>query len=107
MKIEKSNKPELLAPGSAVISACSSLSDSNFTANEMYTFMGGSSMATAITGGAIALLREYLDNKLQMENPSAALIKALLVNGARAFADGPSTSLGFGGHNACIVLKKI
>jgi len=89
-------KPELMAPGSAVVSACSSLSESNFTANEMYTLMGGSSMATAVTGGCIALLREYLDNSLHIENPSAALIKALLVNGARPFADGPSISMGFG-----------
>jgi subtilisin family serine protease len=50
-------KPELLAPGSAVISACSSLATSNFSANTAYTRMGGSSMAAAVTGGAVALLR--------------------------------------------------
>ncbi len=89
-------KPELLAPGSAVVSACSSLIESNYDANDMYTLMGGSSMATAVTGGSIALLREYLDKDLHMEDPSAALVKALLVNGARLLDDGPSVSKGFG-----------
>ncbi len=89
-------KPELLAPGSAVVSACSSLIESNYDANDMYTLMGGSSMATAVAGGSIALLREYLDKDLQMEDPSAALVKALLVNGARLLDDAPSASKGFG-----------
>lgn len=89
-------KPELLAPGSAIISACSSLTESNFTANPSYTLMGGSSMASAVTGGSIALLREYLTSKGMTRNPSAALEKALLVNGARMLSGGPSRENGFG-----------
>lgn len=80
-------KPELLAPGSAVISACSSLVTSNYSANTAYTRLGGSSMAAAVTGGALAVLREELKTYKNMSNPSAALMKALLVNGAR-----PTTS---------------
>lgn len=76
-------KPDLLAPGSALISACSSLTDSNFAANPLYTRMGGSSMAAAVTGGALALLREQLQVQKGMADPSAALMKALLINGAR------------------------
>ncbi|KUG02886.1 hypothetical protein ASZ90_019734 [hydrocarbon metagenome] len=89
-------KPELMAPGSAVVSACSSLVESNYDANEMYALMGGSSMATAIAGGSIALLREYLEKDLQIEEPSAALVKASLVNGARLEDSLPSSSKGFG-----------
>ncbi len=89
-------KPELLAPGSAVVSACSSLIESNYDANDNYTLMGGSSMATAVAGGSVAVLREYLEKDLEMENPSAALVKALLVNGARLEDSMPSASKGFG-----------
>ena len=88
-------KPELMAPGSAVISACSSLITGNFKANEKYTRMGGTSMAAAVTGGAVAVVKEYLNQKMEMKNPSSALIKALLINGARPFAGGPSEK-GFG-----------
>jgi len=88
-------KPELLAPGSAIISACSSLSESNFKANEQYTRMGGSSMAAAVSGGTVALIREYLNKELEIKNPSSALIKALLINGARPLEGGPSAE-GFG-----------
>jgi hypothetical protein len=88
-------KPDLLAPGSALISACSSLVDSNFAANPLYTRMGGSSMAAAVTGGALALLREQLHIQRNITDPSSALLKALLINGARHL-DGNPTEQGFG-----------
>jgi len=76
-------KPELLVPGFDLISACSSLVEGNFVANPFYTRMGGSSMAAAVTGGVLALLREELKTGQNMPNPSSALLKALLINGAR------------------------
>lgn len=88
-------KPDLLAPGSALISACSSLAESNFAANPLYTRMGGSSMAAAVTGGATALLREQLSTQNRVSDPSAALIKALLINGARRHSGNPFVE-GFG-----------
>ncbi len=88
-------KPDLLAPGSALISACSSLTESNFAANPLYTRMGGSSMAAAVTGGALTLLREQLHFQKGMAEPSAALMKALLINGARK-RSGESAQEGFG-----------
>ncbi len=88
-------KPDLLAPGSALISACSSLVESNYTANSLYTRMGGSSMAAAVTGGALALLREQLNTQLNMPNPSSALLKALLINGAQP-QTGNTAEEGFG-----------
>lgn len=89
-------KPELLAPGSAVISLCSSLTTSNFAANPAYTRMGGSSMAAAVSGGALALLEEYLKDQKGLNTPSAALLKALLINGAQLTKEGPSEQNGFG-----------
>jgi len=89
-------KPEILAPGSAVISACSSLSAGNFPQNPMYTRMGGTSMAAAVTGGATALLLEYLQDYHNMSQPSSALLKALLINGSRVTTGFPSVEKGYG-----------
>lgn len=89
-------KPDLLAPGSSVISTCSSLVESNFPANGDYTVMGGSSMATAVTGAALALLCEYLQDYRDLDNPSAALLKALLINGARSLPASLIPAQGFG-----------
>ncbi|PKM77559.1 MAG: serine protease [Firmicutes bacterium HGW-Firmicutes-15] len=88
-------KPEILAPGSALISANSSLIEGNFAANSFYNRMGGSSMAAAVTGGALALLREQLKTDKNMPDPSSALLKALLINGARSQTGDP-TQEGFG-----------
>ncbi len=89
-------KPELLAPGSAVISACSSLTTGNFKPNSQYTLMGGSSMAAAVAGGSLVLLREYLNTHEGINNPSSALLKALMINGARDAKGGSSSRQGFG-----------
>jgi len=89
-------KPELLAPASAVISARSRLVEGNLPGFPQYTRLQGTSMAAAVTGGAALLLQEYFEVYLDLPGPSAALVKAALVNGARpAAAGGPSES-GFG-----------
>lgn len=89
-------KPDLLAPGSSIISIRSSLAQSNFPANSNYTVMGGSSMATAVTGASLALLREYLQDYRGLETPSAALLKALLINGSRSLSASLTPAQGFG-----------
>ncbi len=88
-------KPDLLAPGSSLISAKSSLIEGNLAANSSYTRLGGSSMAAAVTGGALALLREQLQTQQKILSPSAALLKALLINGARPHSS-TTESEGFG-----------
>jgi subtilisin family serine protease len=83
-------KPELLAPASAVISARSRLAEGNLPGYPAYTRMQGTSMAAAVTGGASALLREYFRKYMNINTPSAALLKAALINGARPAPGGPS-----------------
>lgn len=80
-------KPELLAPGTTIVSARSSLVSGNMPGFPEYLRMQGTSMAAAVTGGAAALTRELLQKELSMGSPSSALIKALLINGARSGPD--------------------
>jgi len=49
--------------------------------DENYIFMGGSSMAAPLTAGAAALVRQYYEEREGI-SPSAALIKATVINGA-------------------------
>ncbi len=88
-------KPELLAPASAVISAKSRLVESNLPGYPDYTRLQGTSMAAAVGGGSATLVREYLKKHLDLATPSAALVKAVLINGARTGDGGPSQE-GFG-----------
>lgn len=88
-------KPELLAPASAVISARSRLVEGALPGYQGYTSMQGTSMAAAVAGGSATLLREYFKEYMNITTPSAALLKATLINGARPATAGPSKE-GFG-----------
>ncbi|MGD8626305.1 MAG: S8 family serine peptidase [Anaerolineae bacterium] len=71
-------------------------------AQQNYFYNSGTSMATPITTGTTALLRQYLRQQRGVTNPSAALIKALLVNGATVPAgasNAPDNTRGFGWLN--------
>jgi len=74
-------KPDVIAPGTAILSAHSrDASVGSFwgpSTDSAYCFMGGTSMATPLVAGCAALVRQALGG-----NPSAALVKAMLVNGA-------------------------
>jgi len=76
-------KPDVVAPGTFILSTKSSRAadDGWGFFNEDYVYMGGTSMATPLTAGAVALLREYLRRK-RRRMPSAALVKATLIHNA-------------------------
>ena len=83
-------KPDVVAPGTNILSVRSSVAagtgwgllpagDPN---QPYYMYMGGTSMATPITAGTVALIRQYLVKACLHNNPSGALLKALLIHGA-------------------------
>lgn len=82
---ERRIKPDIVAPGTNILSAKSSEApDRNFDSfytNPAYVFLAGTSMATPIVSGAAAMIREYYKRKREHIKPSAALIKATLLNG--------------------------
>lgn len=76
-------KPELVAPGTNILSTRSALMEGHGWAgyDEFYTYMGGTSMATPLAAGSAALVREYLIKERGL-SPSAALVKTALIHGA-------------------------
>lgn len=83
-------KPDLVGPGTDIASTKSSLAPlRNFWGaypnNARYAFNGGTSMSAPLVAGCAALVREYFETARQ-HTPSAALVKAALVNGTRWLA---------------------
>jgi subtilisin family serine protease len=86
-------KPDLLAPGTQVYSLASRLAprpgpywEPVPEAGAAYGYMGGTSMASPAVAGAAALVRQYLVEERGVQNPSAALLKAVLLAAARRLA---------------------
>lgn len=81
-------KPDVVAPGTFILSTRSRFIAPNhtgwakFAPNKDYFFMGGTSMATPLVAGAVALIRQFLRAKIKIRRPSAALVKAVLIHGA-------------------------
>lgn len=78
-------KPDVVAPGTWILSVRGAQApDDSFWGNfnQDYAFMGGTSMATPLTAGGAAVVREWLNKARGVVNPSAALLKALMINGA-------------------------
>ncbi len=80
-------KPDVVAPGTYILSTRASTADARHfwavdPSNSHYAYNGGTSMATPLVAGCAALVREYLVDE-RSHAPSAALLKAVLVNGAR------------------------
>jgi subtilisin family serine protease len=65
-------------------------------AADNYMYLSGTSMATPLTAGACALVRQYLIEQ-RGHTPSAALLKALIINGAVDMGMGiPDNGQGWG-----------
>jgi subtilisin family serine protease len=80
-------KPDVVAPGTFILSARSRDSSNDgwgASADSLYFFEGGTSMATPLVAGCAAVLREFAIKQKGIKKPSAALIKALLINGAHS-----------------------
>lgn len=91
-------KPEVVAPGTNIISCRSKAvagtgevlwGSGGLTGAEKnnYVFAGGTSMSTSLVTGSATLVREYYQDQ-GSANPSAALIKATLINGAKDISPG-------------------
>ena len=83
-------KPDIAAPGTMIYSAESLYDTDNYGKGEhvvMYKFLSGTSMAAPLTTGACADILQHLHEN-GVSNPSSALIKAVILNGARPMGKG-------------------
>ena len=90
-------KPDVVAPGTWILSTRSKLGGTGWGVyNDYYIFMGGTSMATPITAGFTAVVRQFVEDKI-VKDPSASLLKALLIASAIPLGDEyPSKDYGWG-----------
>jgi serine protease AprX len=79
-------KPDVVAPGTYILSTRSRVTHSQgwgLSSDPLYMFEGGTSMATPLVAGCVAVVRAFLRTSHGIKKPSAALLKALIINGAR------------------------
>ena len=88
--LDERYKPDIVAPGTNILSTRSSVASGSLWGwyNSNYVWSGGTSMSTPLTAGAAALMREYLIDEKNITSPSAALIKAALLNSAEDITPG-------------------
>ncbi|WP_256621903.1 PGF-pre-PGF domain-containing protein [Methanolobus chelungpuianus] len=82
-------KPDIVAPGTYIASTKSSISNLySMPGYPEYAYSTGTSMSTPLVAGAAALVRQYYTDNEKLTSPSAALLKATLINGARDMTPG-------------------
>ncbi|HKI04559.1 MAG TPA: S8 family serine peptidase [Thermoanaerobaculia bacterium] len=102
--------PTITAPGEQISSTRNDLGGDCSTAiggtNNLYAFCSGTSMASPHASGAVVLLTDWWRGFHAGANPSPAMAKALLVNGAvdMGTADIPNANEGWGRINVSRVI---
>ncbi len=76
-------KPDIVAPGTNIVSAQSEMTANTGWGvfNPYYQFQGGTSMASPLVAGGVAVVREFFQVGYN-HSATAALVKATLLNGA-------------------------
>ncbi|KAH7153629.1 subtilisin-like protease [Dactylonectria macrodidyma] len=122
-------KPDVVAPGTAILSArsrkkkfLSGIDRTGVSDDSRYLYLSGTSMATPLVAGCCAAVREcllkngYTDETNGITNPTASLIKALIINGATPvkgqyvpvhIAEGPNPHSGFGRVNIANTIEMV
>ena len=106
---DKRIKPDIMAPGTGIMSAASdgSLSSPNQCSSTDVVEMSGTSMATPIVAGAAGIVRQYFEEGRLMNGmrdalakrsfaPSAALVKALIIHSGTPLIESNSFGMGTG-----------
>lgn len=77
-------KPDLVGPGTVILAARSHSAHADYPEanhNGHYMYLCGTSMAAPVLAGAAAIARQYYVEEAGHPAPSAALLKATLING--------------------------
>lgn len=89
-------KPDVVAPGTDIVSCKSRLAPTRHFwgpySNSNYAYMGGTSMAAPLVSGCAALVREYYAKERNTAEPSAALVRATIINGTRRLTGNPAVA---------------
>ncbi len=89
-------KPDIVTPGTQIVSTLRQGKTRNLSISygassderQHYCAMSGTSMATPLTAGACAVIRQYCREVLKMEAPSSPVVRALLISGAQSMYPG-------------------
>lgn len=89
-------KPDVVAPGTDILSCKSSTAPLHGfwgpnPSNLNYAYMGGTSMAAPLVTGCAAVVRQYFTQQ-RNHQPSAALLKATLINSTKSLTGASATA---------------